>query len=251
MEKWPDLSNPPVQEAVLDLRFNLIDSDGSREINSFYSKISNDFPIKKERIQLNLSAKFGDTQEKGQGTLAASHKSDGLIINSKDQKTAIQVGSNFFSFHILKPYRQWPAILEESKSLWETFYKGCKTMQLNRIALRYINRIVKSDESLKFDPAKHLKLIPSIPDGINYSLDNYFMQLNLANHDRSINAIINEKVGRESNQHVDIVLDIDVFKLYQNKVGDAGLWDDVVRLREFKNEIFFNSITTETRNKFQ
>lgn len=248
---WPELNNPPVEEAVLDFRFVLPNSNGEKEVALFFEQMRNSFPTKKERVQLNLSGKIVPPADNQKNTFQATHKNDGIILNSADQKTAIQLGANFFSYHIIKPYRNWPAILEESRNAWNVFLQCCTAVNVNRIALRYINRISVPNEDEEINPAKYLKLLPSIPDSLPHQLENYFMQINIANEDKTIKAIVNETIQKKINGKIDIIFDIDTFKVIDRVGNNKEIWDDIIQLREFKNKIFFNSITQETLSKFQ
>ena len=78
------------------------------------------------------------------------------------------------------------------------------------------------------------------------------MQLTIPNPDIEANAIINETIENVSNsQRLPLIFDIDVFREVNIVENKQEIWATFDQLRDFKNEIFFNSITDKTRELFK
>ena len=53
------------------------------------------------------------------------------------------------------------------------------------------------------------------------------------------------------NQKLPLIFDIDVWKLTNYKSDDEEMWKEFEKLRKFKNDVFFNSITEKTKELFK
>ena len=52
-------------------------------------------------------------------------------------------------------------------------------------------------------------------------------------------------------QLLPLIFDIDVFQEMQSETNACTTWDNFEKLREFKNEIFFNSLTDKAKELFK
>jgi len=52
-------------------------------------------------------------------------------------------------------------------------------------------------------------------------------------------------------QKLSLIFDIDVFRQVEYNKNMNEIWNDFDKLRNFKNDIFFNSITDKTKELFR
>jgi uncharacterized protein (TIGR04255 family) len=250
MANWTILKRAPVQEAILDIKFNLKGSSSVDGINLFCNHIKEKFPDQKPLVAFNFMTKFeSNTDEKDLPKFETTKHNNGYLLNSINGKEIIQVGPNTLSFHILEPYPEWPTILNHTKELWDLFLNYNEIDTVNRIALRYINKMDIPLPLLNgFE--EYLVLLPRVPNGIPQAINNFFIQLNIPNAEGDLIAIVNESFEPPKDSHIRILLDIDVFKLSIYKDWNH-MWNDFEKVRDFKNQIFFNSITPKTISMYE
>jgi len=124
-----------------------------------------------------------------------------------------------------------------------------KPSKITRIALRYINRI---EVPLPFGDFKEYILTnPEIAPKLPQSLDHFYMQLVVQKPEILARAVITQTMETPTEKNLlPLVLDIDVFKeaLYTD---EKTMWDDIEKLRTFKNDIFFDSVTDKAKELFK
>lgn len=78
------------------------------------------------------------------------------------------------------------------------------------------------------------------------------MQIVIQNPEMQATAIITQTMEKPAeNRRLPLILDIDVFKETVYVDNKEEIWNDFEKLRIFKNEIFFNSITEKTKELFK
>ena len=71
-------------------------------------------------------------------------------------------------------------------------------------------------------------------------------------HDADITAnIVQTMKSSPKLDHIGVILDIDVFKLKEAGFEESSIWPEFEKLRDFKNRIFFESITEKTAGLYE
>ncbi len=140
-------SNPPIIEAVCEFRFTP-DTEWDLTIPGFiYEKLNTDFPHKEERAVQEVTISGGP-----KGIEQQMRTTQRMVFLTNDKKTLIQVGPHRLAVNRLKPYPTWagfkPQIAKAFSALTDTLEE---VRGLERIALRYINRIEIPSESVDLD----------------------------------------------------------------------------------------------------
>jgi uncharacterized protein (TIGR04255 family) len=247
---WPKLSKPPIQEAVLSFSFTPSGASKEDTIENFCASVSKKFPIRKNRLKVQLHGNL-DTLESDKSEAIINKTKDGVMLNSTDGKTVIQASLSSFSYHIIEPYRNWPALVDETKEAWSEYVKFFPSFSISKISLRFINKItIPAKEAETNGFKEYIALLPSIPDGMPSTLNSFFLQLNIPNEKNEMSAIVNETFEYIGEESVKFLLDIDAFKPVQYHDNFDRIWKDVEQIRDFKNQIFFSSITERAKNLF-
>ena len=95
-----------------------------------------------------------------------------------------------------------------------------------------------------FEPSNYFTTLPVLSKELKYDTVNLFSQMLISNNEINSFANITEAIEVITQDLVHFILDIDVFKTGDYKEGE--IWKHFENLRNFKNEIFFNSITPIT-----
>ncbi len=244
-QKFP---NPPIEEALLDIRANLPAHIDLALLETFQNSLKESFPNRKPLFHWEGGMEI---KEGVASVLAPKGGTMGYQFMSGNGKKVIQARKNGFSFHILKPYDSWESLRDQAKQLWAHYLEIAHPINVNRVALRYINRI---EIPLPFKEFKeYLLIIPELPPEIPIGVSEFFMRLVMPDTEKNLAAIVTEVLQKidEKKGILPIILDIDTFQESVLAAEGAELWAKLEELRNFKNMIFFKSITEKTEELFK
>ncbi len=239
--------NPPITEALLDIRVTLPKEVTIEQLAVFHEDIKTSFPTRKERYSGAFQIKTGFAPE----IVTTSNRIDGFLFHSQEGKKIVQARIDGFTFNKLKPYSNWEDFSGEAKYLWDHYLAIAKPINVVRLALRYINRI---ELPLPFsDFREYILNIPEIAPGVPNSLSGFFMQLSIPNPEINAQANIIETIERSIPEKgtIPFILDIDVFQNIILESSSKQIWEILNQLRQFKNQIFLNSLTSKAKELFK
>lgn len=151
----------------------------------------------------------------------------------------------------LKPYGSWENLRTDATRLWGRFVDVARPTSVPRIDVRYINQIELPVE----EPLAHwLRLLPvAPPDSVLEDPAEFSMRTVHRHPTTGAIAVVNlVQPHRDPSGARVIVFDIDC--LYDHLALDPNsseIWERADQLREFKNDVFFASITEHTRGLFR
>jgi len=245
---YPPLNKAPIVEAVVDLRvgqrsgFQLETFDPLREM------LAGQYPNLEEQSRLEHSFRheLGRPPEFSTRDLGAY----GRRYRSADGRNIAQFRRDGFTFSRLEPYTRWEEVFGEAWKLWKTYIELAKPVEVTRIAVRYINRMLLP---LPLDDlAKYLKAPPVVPAGWPPSLSGYLSRYIL--RDPESGAVANVTLAlepQEGDLNRPLIFDIDVCEKVTLEPNDATIPTRFVRLRTMKNTIFFGGLTPEAVELFR
>lgn len=239
--------NPPITEALLDIRVNLDPNFDVKKLEEFHKHIDQDFSIK--QINTKLEASF--VLKPGELPITSSKGTpNGYIFKTSDNKKVVQARMDGFTFNKLKPYDNWNTFEKEGKKLWNSYVEVGKPLNITRVALRYINLIEIPLPMSEFKD--YILTVPEIAKGIPQGLSEFFMRLVIPDEKRENTAIVTQTIelSRASEKILPLIFDIDVFRMVNLKPKDQELWNIFNSLRDYKNCIFMNSITDKAKQLF-
>lgn len=247
MEKETLFSNPPITEALIDIRVTLPKEVTVERLATFHEDVKTSFPIKKQRFAGEFQIKIGAAPE----VVTTSNRNDGFLFHSQDSKKIVQARLDGFTFNKLKPYSNWEVFSSEAKYLWGHYLSVAKPINIVRLSLRYINRI---ELPLPFkDFKEYILTMPEIAPGIPDGISGFFTQVTIQNPEIDAQATIIETIeGTTPDKGIlPFILDIDVFRNIILESSSEKIWDIFKQLRRFKNQIFINSLTNKTKELFK
>lgn len=239
--------NPPITEALLDIRVNLDPGFDVKKLEELQKHIHEDFSVK--QVNTKLEASF--VHKPGESLVTtAKNTPNGYIFKTSDSKKIVQARMDGFTFNRLRPYDSWSSFEKEGEKLWNSYLAIAKPLNITRVALRYINLI---EIPLPMSDFKdYILTIPEIAKGVPQGLSEFFMRLVIPDEKRENTAIVTETIelSKLSGKKFPLVFDIDVFRTVDLKPQDQELWKIFNSLRDYKNCIFMNSITDKTKQLF-
>lgn len=172
----------------------------------------------------------------------------GYVFKSTDEAHRIRLQRTRFSFHRLPPYADWSDLEAGARAAWEHFVRRYEPEYISRFGLRYLNRIVTPPVR---DLADYVTFVPSIPAVIDTGYGEYLMRLVLRDDTVPGTAEIMQLARSVPGGHHQMTFDIEVGGEREYSTDDPELWAHMCRLRDYKNRIFFSSITDECRELFR
>ena len=238
--QYPHLENAPIVEALLDIQVQLPEGKTIDELHVVFDKIKGKFPIEKKRYQFSSSIEFKPLEKVTEQGISTSH-TDGYLFHSENKTKVFQARLDGFTFNKHKPYENWTALKKEAQELWDIYRDAAEPVSIKRLALRFINKIPLK---APFDPSNYFRTLPSLAPDLDYGIFNLFSQISIKNKKIDAVANITEALETTDSEFVNFVFDIDAFRFGDFK--EADIWNLFDELRDFKNEIFFKSLTPAT-----
>lgn len=153
-------ANPPVVEAVCEFRL-APDSTWDLTVPGLvYEKIKDEFPHREQRSIHEVEITQGP-----EGLQQQVRTTERVLFFSDDRKMLVQLGPRLLTINCLKPYPTWAGFRPKIERAFNALINTVEVKGLQRIGLRYINRIeiptspVKLEDYLEF----YLFLGPRLP----------------------------------------------------------------------------------------
>jgi uncharacterized protein (TIGR04255 family) len=244
------LTHAPIIEAVLDIDCDLpptldlsdLQADAAVALRERYPKFRKQF-IQEHVITKEPDAPAAMRVNKGLGALQ---------FLAEDEKQLVQFRLNGFSFNRLEPYTSLDKYLPEIEASWRIFRELAKPVQIRRIGIRMINRILLPMLEGTLDFGDFLLVPPRLPSiGAKLGFLS-FLDQHLAMDAETGNRV---NIVKTTQAPVDgklpLILDIDVFQLCQTTPDDwSDLLERIKSLRSLKNRIFQHTLTQQCLNLF-
>lgn len=252
MARQRDLKNAPITEAIIDIRVKLPKSFEIDKFRSLKTELSDRYPIIDEYRIFSEHHKI--TSGKPQiGTIEEGVL--GYFYKSADKKEIVQFRRDGFTVNRLHPYTKWDDLIAKAKNLWPKYRQIAVPEAVTRLAARFINNL-KLPLPIK-DFSEYLSVAPDIPAGLPQEVTNFLNRITIHDSTQDISANITQilvkwlQPSKYQNNHIELILDIEVYKQGDFSMADLEIWDHFEKFRKMKNEIFFNYITEKTARLFE
>lgn len=249
MPNYETFTNAPITEALLDIQVTLADASVFQTLEPFCDAISSEYPNRRFRKEWRTEISVSD--DRGPFTVSPEGGVVGYLLTSADGSQVVQARVNGFTFSRLRPYQDWGRMQSEARRLWEIYLDVAAPQSIERIALRYINRL---ELPLPLEDFRgYVTTAPEIAPGLPQSLSHFLMQLHMPSPHHDAIAIVTETIEPPTGDQTRLpfILDIDAFRKGVLDPRDTTLWERFEKLHALKNEIFFHSITDKAKELFQ
>ena len=237
-------SRAPITEAIIDFRITPPEGLSINKIAEIYPHIKDNFPT----IEPFYKSVSAITFQPGSSSSSIEEEQIGFWFRSEDNLQTFQATLEGFTFNRLAPYTSWLEFSNDAKHFWKIYREICEPTYVKRIAIRYINQInIPAKELIELKD--YLRTVPEISVNLpQNTLQSFFMQLQIPQQDLNCMLIINEAIAPPTNPEVvTIILDLDLFNQQTWESNDENIWDFLEKLRQRKNEVFNESITSKTK----
>jgi uncharacterized protein (TIGR04255 family) len=231
----------PITEAIIDLRVKLPEGVSLSDLERVHEMVVEEYPERKNRNLLETRMEVGKS-------VATSSRSThiGFLCSSSDSRQVFQARRDGFTMSRLAPYQTWAHLRDEARRLWDVYREITSPAAIERVAVRYINRL---DLPLPLaDFRDYVRTAPEVSPDLPQGLAGFFFQVTIPQEDIGSTLLLNEAMVEPASPNVvSVVLDIDLFRTNGLSSKEEDLWNLLEKLRERKNEVFEACITDKLR----
>lgn len=248
-ETFTRLSKAPIVEAVIEVRAQTeLPWDESLITQQLKVKLP-DYPNVKSQREFTHEVKV-ELGQKSESTIQDLGWK-GLRCVSADELHVAQFNRDGFSFSRLQPYDSWEQFCSEGLRLWQLHFYFAKPTEVQRLGLRFINRMVLSAGD---DLEDYLQILPQKPTGLKgLPIRGFFHHeaLGVPGYPYAINIRRTIQPADRPTAKIGLILDIDVFTIqpFQHEGGIIERY--LAEMRWLKNKVFYGNITPKAQEKFK
>jgi len=239
-------ANCPIAEAVCEFRLTS-ETKWDPTIPGFlYEKVKEQFPNKEQKLIQEISI-----TQNAHGVRQRVQPSERAFFLATDRKTFMQVGPHLLAVNRLKPYAGWEVFKPKIEDAFRALATVVETKGLQRIGLRYINRIeipghsVNLGEYFEFRPFRG----QSLPQK---NMTSFLVGCILSFADgRDACRLELTNAVPEKAENVSFVLDLDYFLNQPRAVSEDQALEWVESAHQRIDELFEGCITDKLRKLFQ
>jgi uncharacterized protein (TIGR04255 family) len=247
-EKFPHLPAAPIVEAVIHWAARpsppFVPDDFRKPLQA---RLGSDYPKIHATNLLELKAQVAadgtSTQQRSRWR--------GFRLESADGRYIAQFNQDGMVFSRLQPYENWERFTAEGKRLWQTFCELGAITEIQRLGVRFINRIPISQIA---DAARVLQKPPQCLESLGLPLSGFLVTIKHDVPQHPFQVEIVETVQPASPPEVGgygLILDIDVFTTQGFECNNDVLDDHLTKMRWLKDKAFFALLTRDAITTFE
>jgi uncharacterized protein (TIGR04255 family) len=239
MARVRHLRNAPITEAIVDFRVSVAKEFRPDRLRQASDLLAREYPLIEEPKRYEAHVELSEGQLKTASRDLGFH---GIWLRTEDKRSVAQFRVDGFTFNRLKPYVRWEQILPEALRLWGVYVDLANPQGITRLALRYINHMKLPRPGVDLDD--YIVTAPRVPLSVPQLLSSFTTRLVLDHPERRMKANVTQalEVGVETSAH-SLLFDIDVYRAGELEINSAAITGALSDLREYKNDIFFGSLT--------
>lgn len=241
------LRNPPITEAIIDIRVETDVGFDVALLRAAETMLADSYGLEAEQHQVRGTLEVaGDqpmTLEQGEPALA------GYTFRSRDERFVVQFTVEGLTLSQLRGYTAWEDLAAEAARLWDVYSGLAHPRRILRIGTRYLNTIAIVPPGA--DPNAYFTTLPAVPEGVRVAAGSFLVRMVLHEEEPPFSASVTQFLERADEGAVRLILDIDAFSRETYAVDASIIWGALAGLRDLKNRVFFGSVTEKTLGLFQ
>ena len=245
--------NPPIEEALCELRFRPGQDWNLTIPGKLQTQLGDEYtgkPQEQRGVQVGLESQGGEPSNLRYG--------EGLgrvLLVTKDDKRKIGVGQDVLSVHMLRPYQTpntygdagWeefrPRILQALTAYWGV----AEPVGVCRVGIRYINKIIVPKE--KRNIQDYLKCAFSTVTELPEKMNGFTSRTEFSYEDE-VRLVLSQFTMLSPTNHIELILDLDVIWQTEDIVAQDEALKKIDDLRDRERAAFEAVITDQAREIF-
>jgi uncharacterized protein (TIGR04255 family) len=243
-QKFEQYPAAPITEAVMEFRFS-----GAYSIDAV-RKVADAFTREYGPISEQNDFEFGFDLVEGRAMVR--HDKAGFRLASNDQIRVLVLRPKSFICSRLAPYAGWDELKSRALVGYDRWKKIAGFKPLERVGVRYINRIDVPNTGAKIQLEDYLRIHPRVPVFVEPApVDSYTLQVVQTVLNKYKLTINTATVPPPSINFFSFLLDIDVGLEKPKTVRSDDLSSLLDEMRDVKNTVFEQLITDRLREIFR
>ncbi|MDB5072548.1 MAG: hypothetical protein JWM87_3659 [Candidatus Eremiobacteraeota bacterium] len=244
---YPTLAHAPIVEGLIDIQIMPPLSEAALPALQRLHSNFPEYPL--EGTKINVSGQFLVSST---SATSVSQTIIGYQFGNSENTRVLQVRLDGATASILAPYTTFTDLENDARRLWAIYRDAIGLAKIARIAVRNINRIELPTSPFDFN--EYILTTPEVAPALPQALSAYSMRLMIPDNASTSQAIVTqifEGVADAGHDALPLIFDIDAFQVVELDARSDEAWEIVQQLRNFKNRIFFGSITDKLRRQFE
>jgi uncharacterized protein (TIGR04255 family) len=249
--QYPHLTRAPIREALIDIQVQQTAiTDLAVVRRHFERELATDYPRVEDRRSITS---FFRTE--GQNVEVSSQNAvDGLIFRGFENTKIFQARFDGFTLNCLRPYDSFKSFVAEAQRLWTQYSNLLESPSVTRLGLRYINEMPLPAPGITKEALNEIfsKISMTFSVGDGSTLGDFYHRLASERDSGKYKCnlqLLSQFQPITGNRL--LVFDIDCFVIYSNSPADTEVWRDLNVLRDWKNQIFFETLRPEWVERYK
>jgi uncharacterized protein (TIGR04255 family) len=237
--------NPPIIEAVCEFRFEPGSPWDLAVPGLVYEKIRDSFP-KRHPVR---EVEFGVIPS-ASGVEQQVKTIDQIRFLREDEKAFIRVGPDQLAVHHLKPYPSWQEFQPLIMKGFNAYSDAATPKSIQRIGLRYINRIEISGERVKIED--YFQFYPFVGHKLPQEFGPFIVGIEAPYEDsKDMLRVLLTSVRSSAPSTISVLLDLDYFLAKPGAVALDKISEWINVAHDHVEEVFEACITDPLRKIFE
>ena len=237
--------HPPVTEAVIGVSF--AENFSKTVLKSVSDMLAKKYPIH-QSLQ-NISVNLDLSPHAGKDRKTITEVAQGHRRSSQDMTELALALPNSLVFSQLAPYPSWATFSNRFIRDWKLLKKALGYREINRIGVRYINRIDIPVTGPLIQHEQYLNVFPRIPDMLSPLMAGAVQTISYFEDIKCTLTLNSGVVESPILNHKSFLLDLDVGRELDVPQNDKGIFELLEAMRLKKNQVFEACISQRTRDE--
>ncbi|MBW4661837.1 MAG: TIGR04255 family protein [Drouetiella hepatica Uher 2000/2452] len=246
-EEFPRLKAAPSIEAVIHWQAHAGKKLESEALKAELTQRLPDYPILQPQQDVQIGAVGAPD---GSSEVFQRIQWSGFRLQDEQNRHVAQFTLNGVAFSRLEPYEEWISFQTEAFRFWHIFLELAEPTVIQRLGVRYINRIPLDNGE---QPSLYLNTVPPAPSGLELPTESFFHQdtYRVPGYPYHINWVRTiQPEGTDPANGRALIVDIDVFTTELLQLDQDTLIQQLKEMRWLKNKVFFSCITDTALARF-
>jgi|GEM_PF-385555 uncharacterized protein (TIGR04255 family) len=248
-ESFPHLAAAPIVEAVIYWQARAEQPWEPGDLRAKLAERLPEYPNQEFQHLIEFAVQGVMAVNKSHATASPRSGWHGIRISTPDRLYIAQFTRDGFAFSRMHPYNEWASFSTEARRLWRIFVELATPSEVQRLAVRFINRIATATLDNLGD---YLKEPPTCPGSLPLSSFVYQSTFKVPDHPFEISVVkMMQPATSVLPQGPGLILDITVITSGPIACDEHVLDRVLPEMRWLKNRIFFELLTEKAIHSFQ
>tara|TARA_R110002049_G_C9139994_1_gene559534 strand:- start:669 stop:1406 length:738 start_codon:yes stop_codon:yes gene_type:complete len=236
---------PPITEAVIQFVFK------SKADNDKIAKAVKKLETLYDKYELREATEYKFEISPTKEPVTSSKVNPAHEFSSNDRTDVTILRDDSLLCSAIAPYKGWDEFVSRFERDWKIWRKIVGYKEVEKIGLRYINRIDIPADNPIVRYEDYINVFPHVPSVLE---PNSYFSINMQVPLLDIHSLLNIKTAIVKSpvpKHLALILDLDVVKTFDAPNTDDAYFKYLEAAHTKKNEIFEASIKDKSRELFQ